>query len=183
MVLLTGANMLGKSTLLKTIGLCVYLAHLGLPIPVSTGNIPFYDYIFVHINHSDDLKNGYSHFMNEIVNLKNIILAADSGKRCFAVFDELFKGTNHEDALAISTKTLLGLKRMKDSLFFVSTHLNELKESILNVPIQTLYIDCCSEEGAPVFSYKLKEGWSALKIGQILFTKLGLDQIFSKGDG
>lgn len=177
-VLLTGANMSGKSTFLKTIGLCVYLAHLGLPIPVHSGCMPFYDYIFVQINHSDDMKNGYSHFMNEIMNLRLVAEQAKNNKRCFAVFDELFKGTNHEDALAISQKTIQGLQQIETSLFIISTHLNELRPVIQDESVQALFIDCAIKDEMPVFFYKLKEGWSDLKIGQLLFKKIGLDDLF-----
>ncbi|MCI0922210.1 MutS-related protein [Sphingobacterium rhinopitheci] len=177
-VLLTGANMSGKSTLLKTIGLCVYLAHLGFPIPAMSGTIPFYNHIFIQINHSDDLKNGYSHFMNEIVNLKTVVTEADNGQRCFAVFDELFKGTNYEDALAISKITIKGLQRFQNSLFFISTHLNELQLEIEKQSIDALFVDCSIENELPIFSYKIKKGWSDLKIGQLLFKKVGLGQLF-----
>lgn len=179
-VLITGANMSGKSTLLKTIGLCVYLAHLGLPIPAQSGHIPFYNHIFIQINHSDDLKNGYSHFMKEIMNLKTVVEQADSGKRCFAVFDELFKGTNHEDALAISKVAVKGLQKMKESLFFISTHLNELQAEIDHESIEALYVDCALENGMPRFSYKIKNGWSDLRIGQLLFQKVGLTSLLDR---
>lgn len=178
-LLLTGANMSGKSTFLKTIGLCVYLAHVGLPIPASGGSIPFYESISIQINHSDDLKNGYSHFMNEIINLKDVVVNVKSGKLCFAVFDELFKGTNHEDALAISASTLSGLQKFDGSLFIISTHLSELKDKIDHNSVNSFYIECVIEENMPVFSYQLKEGWSNLKIGQLLFNKIGLKTMLS----
>lgn len=178
-ILITGANMSGKSTLLKSIGLCVYLSHLGLPIPAANGTIPYYDKISIQINHSDDLKNGYSHFMNEIVKLKDVVLDARSGKRCFAVFDELFKGTNYEDALAISVKTIQGLLKFDSSSFFISTHITELKCKLSDSNIQTgaLYIDSEVRDETPVFSYVLKTGWSNLQIGQLLFKKEGLNDL------
>lgn len=178
-ILITGANMSGKSTLLKSIGLCVYLSHLGLPIPAANGKIPYYDKISIQINHSDDLKNGYSHFMNEIVKLKDVVLDADNGKRCFAVFDELFKGTNYEDALAISVKTIKGLRKFDSSSFFISTHITELKHRLSNSDTQTaaFYIDSEVRDEIPVFSYVLKAGWSNLQIGQLLFKKEGLDDL------
>lgn len=178
-ILITGANMSGKSTLLKTIGLCVYLAHIGLPIPAQEGHIPFYEHISIHINHSDDLKNGYSHFMNEIMHLKNVVLEAKKGKKCFTIFDELFKGTNPEDALVISKAAILGLQKITNSLFFISTHLGDLKEEIMQAQIPTYYIDCVIDEGIPRFSYQLKSGWSDLKIGQLLFKKVGLGDLLS----
>lgn len=62
-LLLTGANMAGKSTFLKSLGMCVYLAHLGFPVPAKEARIPFYNEIYIFINNNDDLSSGYSYFM------------------------------------------------------------------------------------------------------------------------
>ena len=102
-ILLTGPNMSGKSTLLKAVSLCVYLGHTGLAVPAAKAIIPFYSSISVAINLTDSIVSGYSHFMSEIVTLKNVVSEAIKNEKCFAVFDELFRGTNIEDALEIST--------------------------------------------------------------------------------
>ncbi|MGJ7031797.1 MutS-related protein [Niabella hirudinis] len=177
--LLTGPNMAGKSTLLKAIGLCVFLAHTGIAVSASAAKIPFFDHIAIFINHRDDLQNGYSHFMYEIKNLKNLILEAARGKRCFSVFDELFKGTNSADALAITASTLEGMHRFENSCFLVSTHLHELKTQpvITSNIVQVLHIDCIIENGRPRFTYKLEDGWSDLKIGRLLFEAEGLYEL------
>src|SRR5436190_7694690 len=111
LTLLTGPNMSGKSTLLKALSLCVYLAHTGLAVPASKAVMPFFNTISVAINLTDSIVSGYSHFMSEIITLKNVLTEAKTDARCFAVFDELFRGTNIEDALEISTATLKGLTR------------------------------------------------------------------------
>ena len=102
-ILLTGPNMSGKSTFLKSVSLCVYLGHAGFAVPAAKAVIPFFDNISVAINLTDSIVSGYSHFMSEIVTLKTVVEEALLGKKCFAVFDELFRGTNIEDALEIST--------------------------------------------------------------------------------
>jgi DNA mismatch repair protein MutS len=179
--LITGPNMSGKSTLLKSIGLCVYLAHLGLAVPAQQCALPFFDVISVAINLNDDITNGYSHFMAEIKTVKKVVAAAHDKKRCFAIFDELFRGTNIEDALAISKTTILGLTAFQDCYFFISTHLHQLEQAIdLNAhKIRTVYIECTLDKGIPVFTYRLKPGWSELKIGQILFEQEGLNALLS----
>lgn len=113
--LLTGPNMSGKSTVLRSLGLSVYLAHLGFAVPAAKCEMPFYHSITIAINVNDDVQNGYSHFMTEVTALKNVIVQAAEGKRCFAVFDELFRGTNGEDAMTISTITIEGLQHLSDS--------------------------------------------------------------------
>jgi DNA mismatch repair protein MutS len=174
-ILLTGPNMSGKSTFLKSVGLCVYLGHLGFGVPAKLCKLPFFDSIFVSINLRDDIKNGYSHFMTEITNLKKVLTVAKE-KKIFAVFDELFRGTNIDDALEITSKTIAGLSKFVNSYFFISTHLYQLKSFNNNTYQDVIYyyIDCEIKNNIPVFSYKIKEGWSDIKIGRILFEKEGL---------
>jgi len=176
-VLITGPNMSGKSTLLKSISLCVYLAHCGMAVPAKSCTIPYYDSINIFVNPHDDLQNGYSHFMTEVINLKNVLLEANQNKHCFAVFDELFKGTNVEDALAISTTTINGLSKFQDSIFFISTHLHALKENINQKSTQTFHLDCLVRNNKASFNYVLKIGWSDLKIGQLIFEQEGLNRL------
>jgi DNA mismatch repair protein MutS len=178
-ILLTGPNMSGKSTLLKAASLCVYLGHTGLAVPATKATMPFFTTISVAINLTDSIVSGYSHFMSEIIALKNVLTEAAGNKKCFAVFDELFRGTNIEDALEISTATIKGLTKFTNSLFIISTHLHQLKdmEEIKNGKVATYFIECELNENIPAFTYKLKEGWSDLKLGRILFEKEGLNDM------
>jgi DNA mismatch repair protein MutS len=179
MILLTGPNMSGKSTLLKAVSLCVYLAHLGLGVPASACSIPFFHSFSVSINLKDDLKNGYSHFLAEIKNIKSIATEASARNKFFAVFDEIFRGTNPEDALVVAEKAIVGLaKKYKDSFFIVSTHLHGLKAAIEQNPIiEPYFIECKLSDNRPVFSYRFLPGWSDIKIGQLLFKMEGLDEL------
>jgi DNA mismatch repair protein MutS len=178
-ILLTGPNMSGKSTLLKAVSLCVYLGHKGLAVPASKVTMPFFTTISVAINLTDSIVSGYSHFMSEVITLKNVITEAQKGERCFAVFDELFRGTNIEDALEISTVTIKGVIKFTNSLFIISTHLHQLKdiEEIRNNRVTTSYIECEINGNTPAFTYKLKNGWSDLKLGRILFDREGLNSM------
>ena len=177
-VLLTGANMSGKSTFLKTISLVVYFAHLGIAVPAIKAIIPFYKFISIHINHSDDIKNGLSHFMQEIVNMKNVLETVQSGNRCFAVFDELYKGTNYEDALKISAQTIDGLVNFAHSKFLISTHIYELKNQISHSNrVSAYHLECNVLDNFPQFTYRFKEGWTNLKIGELLFQREGLKEL------
>lgn len=177
-IVLNGPNMSGKSTFLKAVGLCMYFGHLGIGIPASIGEIPFCDYFSIEINRRDDILNGYSHFMSEVMNLKSVIRQASSGKQCFAVFDELFSGTNVEDAFEICKTTINGLSKFENSYFFISTHIQELK-SVSSGQIANYYIDCELIENKPTFTYQLKKGWSDIKVGRILFEKEGLNKLLN----
>lgn len=173
---LTGPNMSGKSTLLRSISLCIYLARLGLPVPASACEVIFADEIDIFINSHDNLKSGYSHFMTEILNLKESIIAAQQQKQVFAVFDELFSGTNFDDALNILTITISGLKKFTNSYFLLSTHFYKLKELHVDEMSHAAfyYIDSFLDHGAPKFTYQVKEGWSDIKFGSLLFEREGL---------
>lgn len=178
-ILLTGPNMSGKSTLLKAVSVSVYLAHTGLAVPAAKATMPYFTTISVAINLTDSIVSGYSHFMSEIMTLKSVLLEAETGTKCFAVFDELFRGTNIEDALEISSATISGLVKFPESLFLISTHLHQLRdlEVIKKNAVTTWYIECALNNNIPYFTYKLKEGWSDLKLGRILFEKEGLNRL------
>ena len=174
--------MSGKSTLLKAVGLCVYLARAGFSVPASCCAIPFFSSIAIASNLNDSLQNGYSHFMAEIQNLKSVIQATEGEESCFAIFDEIFKGTNAEDAMDLLQTTLNGLSQKKGSFFFISTHLFHLGEKLNSQQsrsVKKCHIECVLQEGTPKFSYHLKEGWSQLKIGKILFEKEGLKDLLA----
>jgi DNA mismatch repair protein MutS len=161
------------------VSLCVYLGHTGFAVPATKAVMPFFSTISVAINLTDSIVSGYSHFMSEIIALKNVLAESAANSKCFAVFDELFRGTNIEDALEISTATIKGLSNFPNSLFFISTHLHQLKEmeEVRTNKVTTLYIDCILTDNIPAFTYKLKEGWSDLKLGRILFEKEGLNKM------
>jgi DNA mismatch repair protein MutS len=180
-VLLTGPNMSGKSTFLKAIGLCIYLGHLGIGVPASKAEMPFFDSISISIHHHDDIVSGYSHFMTEVMNLKKVVLEAAKDKKCFAVFDELFRGTNIEDAVEISITTIKGLSGYKNSFFFISTHLYQLKEVVeaKSDMVATYFIDCVLKDDTPRFTYLLQKGWSDMRVGRILFDKEGLNELLN----
>ncbi len=179
-ILLTGLNMSGKSTFLKAVSLCVYLAHTGVGIPAAKAEIPFFNSISVLINLNDNILSGYSHFMTEVINLKKVVIDATSNLKCFAVFDELFRGTNIDDAVEISTTTVKGLTAFKNSIFFISTHLHQLKQSeeVNSNKVDTYCIDCELKDNTPVFNYQVKKGWSDLRVGRILFEREGLNKMF-----
>mgnify|MGYP003504457648 FL=1 len=62
------------------------------------------------------------------------------------------------------------------SFFFISTHIQELK-NLTNSNISTFYLDCELINSSPTFTYKLKEGWSDIKVGRILFEEVGLNKL------
>ena len=181
-VLLNGPNMSGKSTMLKAIGICIYLGHTGVGIPAGKAVLPFMHRFSVAINRNDDLQKGYSHFMTELNNLKQVVNQAVAGYHCFAVFDELFSGTNEEDAFEILKTTVHGLGRFNNCLVFISTHIQKFKE-VEHPWLANYHVECTVEKGQPQFTYRIKEGWSDIKVGKILFNREGLNEILGYHEG
>lgn len=179
MALFTGPNMSGKSTLMKAIYLNVYLAHLGIAIPASSGKIPFYEGFFTRFNQTDDISKGYSHFFKELKNLKSVLEQIKIGKRYFAVFDELFSGTDAEDGIEIFNKTLKGFLNKKGSMFLVSTHFNRKKIEIPDFAntLHVFHLESNIIKGKPTFTFKLRQGWSDLRLGKILFRQEGIEKL------
>ena len=178
-LLLTGPNMSGKSTALKAISLCVFLAHIGLPVPAAFFATPHYDVILISLHHIDNLKKGYSHFLSDVMNIKMVASQILEGKRCFAVFDELFNGTTIEDALEISETVISNFAYAEHSLIMIATHLHPLKELdvIKNNKVDTFYLNCLMAARVPTFTYEINVGWSDIKVGKILFINEGLNQL------
>lgn len=177
-IVLTGANMSGKSTFFRAIAFCSYLGNLGLPIPCKAATIPFYQTISINIDHTDNVLKGYSHFMNEIMNLKNYLISSKETGYSFAIFDELFSGTNSIDATNLLTKTIKGLDSHQNTLTFISTHLNEILGELQQLDnTEFLHLECIIEENTPVYTYKIKNGFSDIRVGQLIFEKEGLNEL------
>ncbi|MDP4189866.1 MAG: hypothetical protein Q8905_17605, partial [Bacteroidota bacterium] len=123
---LTGPNMAGKSTFLKAIGISLYLAHAGFPVPASHLTTSVFNGLLTTINLPDNLDNGYSHFYNEVLRVKYVARQANEKEKIFVVFDEIFRGTNVKDAYEASLAVITAFARRKDSLLAVSTHILEV---------------------------------------------------------
>ncbi len=169
---LTGANMSGKSTLIKAIGIAAYLAHLGLGVPAKSLELSLMNGILSNIQVQDNILMGESYFYNEVQRVKNTIAKVAGGKRWLILVDELFKGTNIEDARNCSIAVIRGLSRVRDSLFVLSTHLYEIGEDLRDLPhLMFRYLESGMEGGAFHFNYRLKEGISKDRLGYLILKR------------
>lgn len=163
---LTGPNMAGKSTFLKSIGLSVYLAHIGFPIPAKKMTTTIYNGIVTTINLSDDINLGYSHFYSEVNRIKETILKIKEKKNLFVIFDELFRGTNVKDAFDGSLLIIKSFANISDSTFFISTHITEVAEEVKNISnIQFKLFGSKLVDNIPTYEYKLENGISHERLG------------------
>ena len=163
---LTGPNMAGKSTFLKSVGLSIYLAHIGFPVPATKMTTTIYLGIVTTINLSDDLNRGYSHFYSEVSRIKETALKLKEKKKLFVIFDELFRGTNVKDAFDASLLIIKSFANISDSTFFISTHITEVAEKINNLSnIDFKYFDSKLVDNVPTYDYKLETGISYERLG------------------
>lgn len=169
---LTGANMAGKSTLIKSLGTSVFLAHLGMGVPAARMQLSLFDGLLSNINVADNIAKGESYFFNEVQRIKTTINKINDGKKWLVLIDELFKGTNIQDAMKCSLTVIKGLMKIKNSLFILSTHLYEIGEELRQYPnLSFKYFETEVKEDQLHFSYQLKEGISNDRIGYVILKR------------
>ncbi|OPX44036.1 DNA mismatch repair protein MutS [Ruminiclostridium hungatei] len=159
-LLITGSNMSGKSTFLRTVGLSLLLSYMGLPVCAKAFCCPVMK-VYACMRTSDNLGQSVSSFYAELLRVKMIVEAVDRGERVFFLLDEIFKGTNSADRHT-GAKMLIGQLDRKGAWGMVSTHDLELadmeKESagrIRNYHFREYY-----EADRIYFDYTLRKGVS-----------------------
>jgi DNA mismatch repair protein MutS len=171
-IFLTGANMAGKSTFIKAVGCAVFLAHLGMGVPASQMQLSVFDGLLSNINVVDNIIKGESYFFNEVQRIRNTILKINDGRKWLVLIDELFKGTNVQDAMKCSSTVIKGLIKIRNSLFILSTHLYEIGEELKAYPnISFRYFETAGEEEQLSFSYQLREGISNDRLGYLILKR------------
>jgi DNA mismatch repair protein MutS len=171
-IFLTGANMAGKSTFIKAVGTAVFLAHIGMGVPAQSMQLSLFDGLLSNINVVDNISKGESFFYNEVQRVKNTILKVNDKRKWLILIDELFKGTNVEDAMKCSTVVIEGLVKIKRSLFILSTHLYEISENLKGHPnIDFKYFETEVTDDKLIFNYNLKEGVSNDRLGYLILKR------------
>jgi DNA mismatch repair protein MutS len=178
---LTGANMAGKSTFIKAVGVALFLAHLGMGVPATLMKTSIFDGILSNINVVDNLVKGESYFFNEVQRIRNTILQISDKKKWLVLIDELFKGTNVQDAMKCSSTVIKGLIKIKSSLFILSTHLYEIGEELKQYPnISFKYFETRINNGQLEFPYLLKEGISNDRLGYLILEREKVVELLEK---
>jgi DNA mismatch repair protein MutS len=178
---LTGANMAGKSTFIRSVGAIVFLAHLGMGVPAASMRLSLFDGILSNINVVDDIAKGESFFFNEVQRIRSTLEKIGGQKKWLVLIDELFKGTNVQDAMKCSTTVIKGLIRIRKSLFILSTHLYEIGEDLKGYPnIMFRYFETNVVNDQLEFSYQLKDGISNDRIGYLILKREKVVEMLEK---
>lgn len=172
--IITGANMAGKSTFLRSVGVNYVLASSGNV--VCSSDFRFTPMaIFTSMRTTDNLSKGTSYFHAELLRLKELIIMASKGEPIFIILDEMLKGTNSADKLNGSIKFLINLLKFPVS-GLVATHdlaLGELSDSFSD-NFHNVCFEITHEGQDIVYDYKLKKGVSQNMNASILLEQMGL---------
>jgi DNA mismatch repair ATPase MutS len=123
----------------------------------------------------DNIVQGESYFFNEVQRIRKTIDKISDGKKWLILIDELFKGTNVQDAMKCSSTVIEGLLKIKNSLFILSTHLYEIGEGLKKYPnIQFKYFETSVANDQLYFSYQLKDGISNDRLGYLILKREGV---------
>jgi DNA mismatch repair ATPase MutS len=178
---LTGANMAGKSTFIKSVGTAVFLAHIGMGVPAAEMQLSVFDGMLSNINVVDNILKGESYFYNEVQRIKSTVQKISDRRNWLILIDELFKGTNVEDAMKCSTTVIEGLLKIQNSSFILSTHLYEIGEPLKQYPnIIFNYFETAVQDGQLIFNYQLKNGISNDRLGYVILKNEGVVDMLEK---
>jgi DNA mismatch repair protein MutS len=180
---LTGANMAGKSTLMKSFGIAIYLAHMGFPVAASRMEFSVKDGLYSSINVPDNLSMGYSHFYAEVLRIKTVAQEVAAGKNLVVIFDELFKGTNVKDAYDATLAITRAFSENRNCLFVISTHIIEVGETLRKQcsNFRFAYLPTEMNGSIPRYIYQLKDGITSDRHGMMIIENEGIiDLIRSK---
>jgi len=175
LLVVTGANMGGKSTLLRQIAIIQILGQIGSFVPATAARLPIVDRIWTRVGASDDLASGRSTFMVEMTETASILHNATP--RSLVLLDEIGRGTSTFDGLSIAWAVAEYLHNSPDhaarTLF--ATHYHELTELAENLAGARNYqMKAADTDGADAFLHKLEPGKASKSYGIAVATLAGL---------
>lgn len=181
-IFLTGANMAGKSTFLRSVSTAVYIAHIGFPVAAKSMEFSVLDGIYTTINLPDNLGIGASHFYNEVLRVKKVATELNRGKCLFVVFDELFRGTNVKDAEEGTVAVTGAFAGKSNSMFLISSHIVEAGEALKKRPsVLFQYLPTYMNGHFPEYTYTLESGITDDRHGMIIIRNEGILETLKNG--
>ena len=173
-VLITGSNMSGKSTFLRTVGINMFLTYLGAPACGENFKCPILN-LYTCMRIGDNLEESISSFYAEILRVKKLIEATKRGEKVFFLLDEIFRGTNSIDR-HMGAQILINQLCEKEAMGFVSTHdlelcdLEEENPKVVNYNFKEYY-----KNNEIKFDYKLRRGKSTTRNAVYLMRMAGIE--------
>lgn len=164
LIVLTGPNMAGKSTVLRQVAIVTLLAHAGAFVPAESARIGLCDRIFTRVGAADDLRRGQSTFMVEMAETASILRHATA--RSLVVLDEIGRGTSTYDGLAIAWSVAEDLHDRVRCRALFATHYHELTALADHAGAVANQHVAVSETGDEIlFLRRLKDGGASRSYG------------------
>ncbi len=175
LLIVTGANMGGKSTVLRQIAVIQILAQIGSFVPAASARLPIVDRVWTRVGASDDLASGRSTFMVEMTETATILRNANP--RSLILLDEIGRGTSTFDGLSIAWAVAEFLhnspERSAKTVF--ATHYHELTELAESLPgAKTYQMTATERDGDVVFLHKFQPGKASKSYGIAVAKLAGL---------
>ena len=174
-MIITGPNMAGKSTYMRSVAIITLLAHIGCYVPAESAEIEVTDRIFTRIGASDDLVFGQSTFMMEMTEVATILKNATD--KSLLILDEIGRGTSTCDGLSIAWAVIEYVTNNFKTKTLFSTHYHELTElegmldGVKNYKIMVREID-----GQVIFTHKITRGGANKSFGIEVAKLAGIPQ-------
>lgn len=173
-IIVTGANMAGKSTFLRTVGVNLILGRIGAPVCAENMNLSPIN-IYTNMRTTDSLLKDESYFFAELKRLKAVLERLQAGERIFVILDEMLKGTNSVDKLNGSRELIRKLVQL-ESVSLIATHDLKLSEMEAEFP-QQIFNKCFEiliKNDELVFDYVLSDGVTKTMNATFLMKKMGI---------
>lgn len=152
--MITGSNMAGKSTFLRTIGINLVLAFVGAPCCASHARVSLLR-VFTSMRTQDNLEESVSSFYAELRRIERLLELVGQGEPIFFLLDEMFKGTNSQDRFRGGVSLIRQLSEL-DAFGIISTH--DLDLARLATDIRNFSFNSTIEDGQISFNYRLTPG-------------------------
>ena len=156
-LMITGPNMSGKSTYMRTLAIIVILNQIGCFVPATSCELPIFDKIFTRIGASDDLVGGESTFMVEMK--ESAYALKNATENSLILFDELGRGTSTYDGMSLAGSIIEYVNKYLKCKTMFSTHYHELTKMAEYTPsIKNVHVSINETDGKVVFLHKVMDG-------------------------
>ena len=172
-MLITGPNMAGKSTVMRSVALCVIMGQMGGYVPAEMANFQMVESLFTRIGASDKLSEGQSTFMVEMIETATI--CQNANQNSLILLDEIGRGTSTFDGVSIAAAVSEYLVANIQARTLFATHYHELTALSEKYPqIQNASMQIKDDGEQLVFTYKLKSGAAEKSYGVMVAQMAGL---------
>ncbi|HEX7798431.1 MAG TPA: hypothetical protein VF456_28905 [Vicinamibacterales bacterium] len=177
----TGPNMAGKTTFMKSVAVAVFLAHIGCGVPATSMEFPIVGTLFSSVDISDNLNAGESFYLAEVRRIRTLATTLGEHGSGVAVVDEPFRGTNVHDAAEATLAMLTRLAALPVGLVLVASHVAEIASEIREDPrILLIHFSADITDDGLRFDYTLRGGVSMQRLGMTLLKQEGVLELLER---